>query len=711
MNLLRPLSSAVLPTLLFALVSVPTWSADAPTAEEWTSVEQALKEEAPDSAAKLSALVAAYPRWSDGQRTLAQVLLRQGQAEAALNAAKQALAIAPGDANAAAVAIQALGALNRLAEAFAIADQFIGDKDPQGWVNFRAAEAALNAGDRAKADLHLSLANGRAKKNTPAEFSYLDARISAAAGDLDRAEVSVNRAIASNPRLWDAWYELGVLQLRQAESKTAGTRQKYLEDSATSFSKVTEVHNKDALAWLGLGRAQVTLAQDQLADRADSAGTLATKAVVSLKNAIELNDGLRDAHLNLGVALLVTEQHEQAITHLLRARDLGSVSRTLGFNLMLAYQKTGRTAEFEAEARNVKAVSTAEKLTAGIGFHRAGNHALAVELLTSALPELVDSERVAATNRYIGHAHAAIAGKLRTQAADVNTTTNTTVNTTVNTTPTAIDAQLDLARAAYQKAGNLKDYPAQRFFMAQETARSPLAGYEAGWQHLSWHGYTSLDGWSSVVGNYGGAVTGGEGLPGMWKRHPIHLIVWGVLGFIPLCLALAAFLRPKRAVVEQRQKSEPHVRPANRPPANKPAASSAVAPSAASAAKSSGGNRSPATRPPATRPPQDQSHQRTPAPATRPPTNAPATRPPASPTRPPAAKPVSAKPTSNLTETEPSFTPLSNQVLERREEVPKARETDQSLRPAKAQERQIRTSDEFTALERRTPRPEDDKKR
>ena len=697
MNLLRPwyltLHSTVLPAVLFALVSVPTWSADAPTAEEWTSVEQALKEEAPDSVAKLSALVAAYPRWSDGQRTLAQVLLRQGQAEAALKAAKQALAIAPGDANAAATAIQALGALNRLAEAFAIADQFIGDKDPQGWVNFRAAEAALNAGDRAKADLHLSLANGRAKKNPPAEFAYLDARISAAAGDLDRAEVSINRAIAGNPRLWDAWYELGVLQLRQAETKTASTRQKYLEDSAASFSKVTAVHNKDALAWLGLGRAQVTLAQDLPVNRVDEARALAAKAAGSLKNAIELNDELRDAHLNLGVALLVSEQHEQAITHLLRARDLGSASRTLGFNLMLAYQKAGRTAEFEAEARNVEAVSTAEKLTAGIGFHRAGNHALAVTLMMSALPDLTDSERVAATNRYIGHAHAAIAAKLSTQAADAAAD--------VRATPAAVDAELDRAREAYRKAGNLKDYPAQRFFMAQETARSPLAGYEAGWQHLNWHGYTSLDGWSSVVGNYGGAITGGEGLPGMWKRNPVHLIVWGVLGFIPLCLALAAFLRPKRVVIEQRRESEPHARPANRPPtnkpANKPAASSAVAPSAASAAKSSGGNRAPATRPP-----QAQAQQRTPAPATRPP---------APTTRPPAAKPVPAKPASNPMETEPSFTPLSNKTLERREEIPKAIETEQSLRPAKAQEKQVRTSGEFAALERRTPSPEDDKKR
>lgn len=670
---LRPL----LPLLLAACFAAPSFGADAPTAEEWAGVEQALKEEAPDAGAKLQALVAAYPRWGDGQRTLGQVLLRQGKADEALAAAKAAMALAPADANAAALAIQVLGVLERPAEAYGIADQFVGEKDPQGWVNFRAAEVALNAGDRAKADLHLSLANGRAKKNPPAEFAYLDARISAASGDLDRAEVSLNRAIAGSPRLWDAWYELGVVQLRQADAKTTSTRREYLEKSAASFTKVTAVTSKDALAWLGLGRAQVTLAQDLLVDRADEARALASQASTSLKTAVELNDGLRDAHLNLGVALLIGDQFEPAITHLLRARDLGSTSRTLGFNLMLAYQKAGRTAEFEAEAKNVQAVSTAEKLTAGIGFHRAGNHALAVELLSSALPDLTDGERVAATNRYIGHAHAAIAAGLKATNGDA----------------AAIDAALDHAREAWRKAGNLKDYPAQRFFMAQETTRSPELGYAAGWQHLAWHGYTSVDGWSAVAGNYGGAMTGGQGLAGMWTRNPLHLIIWGVLALIPLCLAIAGFLRPKREVIESRPVSEPISRPPQRPQVSN---KSTVAPP--SAKTSSPANRSPATKPP-------QAAHRTPAPATRPPAATPVTRP-------PSAKAVSPRPRSNASETEPSMTPVGGNALERRGEArQKSVETEQSLRPAKAPEKQVRTSGEFAALERRTPRPEDDKKR
>jgi tetratricopeptide (TPR) repeat protein len=672
----------VLPLLLVSLATAPVWSADAPTAEEWTPVEQALNEDAPDAPAKLSALVNTYPKWSDGRRTLAQLLLRQGKAEAALTEAKLALTLAPTDATAAAVAVQAYGALSRPAEAYAIADQFVGDKDPQGWVNFRAAEVALGVGDRAKADLHLSLANGRAKKNPPAEFAYLDARISAAAGDLDRAELSLNRAVGGNPRLWDAWYELGVVQLRQAEAKTASTRREYLEKAIASFTKVTAIHNKDAHAWLGLGRAQVTLAQHLSEDRADEGRALAAKAAASLKNAIEINSDLRDAHLNLGVALLMGDDHEGAITHLLKARDLGSTSRTLGFNLMLAYQKAGRTAEFEAEARNVQAVSTAEKLTAGIGFFRAGNHALAAELLISALPDLgEDRERVASTYRFIGHAHAATAEAMRAKPGN---------------DPAAIEAALDRAREAYRKAGNLRDFPAQRYFMAQETARSPDAGYAAGWQQLAWNGYTTIDGWSAVVGNYGGAVTGGQGIVGMWQRNPIHVVVWGVLAFLPLLLAMIAFLRPKRVEEDdhserdRRPVSEPIARPTTRPPATKAAPAPAPAPKASNV-----NNRSPVTKPP-----QASAKQRTPVP--------PATIPAAKPV--PVAKNPTPRPkVRSPIETDPSMTPLGN-VMPKDEPRARMPETDHSLRPAKAPEKQVRTSGEFAALERRTPRPEDGKK-
>jgi hypothetical protein len=46
-----------------------------------------------------------------------------------------------------------------------------------------------------------------------------------------------------------------------------------------------------------------------------------------------------------------------------------------------------------------------------------------------------------------------------------------------------------------------------------------------------------------VIGNYGGAITGGAGLGGMWERHPVHVVVWGVLAFIPALLVLLSFVR------------------------------------------------------------------------------------------------------------------------------------------------------------------------
>ena len=127
-----------LPLLPLILVIVgggeSVWSADAPTAEEWNPVEQALSEDTATAEVKLAALIAAYPRWVDGQRTMAGWRMRHGQADEALASAKQALTLNPSDAAAAAIVVQALGVLHRPGEAFALEDKFVGEKDPKGWV-------------------------------------------------------------------------------------------------------------------------------------------------------------------------------------------------------------------------------------------------------------------------------------------------------------------------------------------------------------------------------------------------------------------------------------------------------------------------------------------------------------------------------------------------------------------------------------------------
>ncbi len=670
------LTTPILSAILLLAAHGHIFCADAPTTEEWAPVETALNDKSPTAEKQLADLVAAYPRWADGQRALAEWRLENGKAELALADAQAALAISPNDAGAASLMVQALGKVGKLKEAFILAEKFVGDKDPGGWVNFRAAEVAFNAGDQQKATLHLSLASGRTK-TLPPEFAFLDARISEAGGDLDRAEVSLNRAIAAKPRFWTAFYQLGVVNLRQAESKTTGSRIEYLKKSEGNFKQVTDVVTKDALAWLGLGRAQLTLAQEYLIDDHESGLAKAREAERSLNNAIEIDKDLRDAHLNLGVTYLINDKPEQAITHLLRARDLGDTNRTIGFNLMLAYQKLGRTAEFESEAANVQAVSTAEKITAGIGFFKAGNYALAIKLITSSIEGLGDDrERVSAAYRFIGHAEAAIAEQLASKQPGDEEAYNT---------------HLDNAREAWRKSGNFRDYVAQRFFIGQESQRSPQLAYNAGWQHLRWHDYQSLDGWKLVLGNYGGAVTGGKGFAGMWEKNPVHVIVWGVLGIIPLCLALFSWLRPKRVHEEYEEyEDERPERPVRQAPPRQQPAPKAVAP------------------------PQQQKHKpRNPGQGVR--EKPVAHRSPAPPTRPPAAKPVPTprKPTPkpqvrSHIETEPTLRPIRDPRAGQQQET-KQPPSSKTLKPNVAIERKRTEPETNAALERRSPRPDSQK--
>jgi tetratricopeptide (TPR) repeat protein len=547
-HLLRLPSILILAALLGPILRLA--AADTPTAEEWAPVEAALATNDATAGDRLTALIAAHPGWPDGLRSLAQWQLKRGQHAPALANAQKALALAPGDTAAAAIAIQASGELGRPADAYAIANAFGGARDPDGWVNFYAAAVAIDARDKTKAGLYLSLAMGHAKSPS-AEFIFLDARLAELNGDLERAEASLQRATTANPRLWDAWYGLGVMQTRRAERFDGEARADLLAKAEASFLKVTANLPKDHDAWLGLGRAQVSLGQTLIPSNENDGKAKVREAVRSLRNALELQPDLRDAHLNLGVALLVGDNHGEAIEHLLRARALGSTDRALGFNLMLAFQKAGKTAEFEAEARNVQAVSVAEKLTLGMGFFRSGAYELAIQLLGGATADLAsDSERLGAVHRYIGHAHAALAEQARKRGGD--------------DAQAVVERELDLARDSWRVAGALNDHSAQHHFMGQETARSSQHGYDAAWQFLGWHSYLSGSGWLTLIGNYGGAMTGGKGIQGMLDHHPLHLAVWGGLVFLSLCLAIAGFVRRSPAPVEEHRRD--HEREREREP-------------------------------------------------------------------------------------------------------------------------------------------------
>jgi hypothetical protein len=536
-----------LPILAFALVlafGAPAGAADRPSSEQWAVVAQAITAGDASAEDKVGAITTAFPAWSEGFRALAQLQLKRKAYPETVASTTKALSLDKADAAAAACAVQALGALGRHDEAFALADQFSGAKDPQGWVNFHAAAAALAAKNRAKAELYLTFAFARVQ-DPPAEFTYLDARIAESAGDDKRAALSLTRATAANSRFWDAWYELGVVQARLSDG--AGDKAiAWLQKSEASLTKVAKAQEKDFQSWQALGSTQLKLSNALKAGSPADSLTKAREAATSLDASLSLKEDQRDAHLGLGQALLLTEEYERAIPHLERATALGAQDRALTMNLMLAYQKTGQTAKFEAAAHSLKAVSPSEKITMGMGLYHAGQAANAAELLASAAGDLnrdSDRERLGAVYRILGHAHTDLAEQARSRLATAGAEQKPALQA-------EIDKELDAARDAYREGGSLRDYPARHHFLASESQRSSAAGYDAGWQYLAWNSYVAPAGWAVVVGNYGGAMTGGNGLGGMWDHHPMHVVAWGLAAGIPLIIFITSLFSRREPPLE-----------------------------------------------------------------------------------------------------------------------------------------------------------------
>jgi tetratricopeptide (TPR) repeat protein len=626
-----PSSRYLIPLLIAAAVTLCS-GADRPSAEQWAPVAQAITAQDPAALSKVVAITTAFPAWSEGFRTLAQLQLRAKAFGPAATAARTAIGLDPSDSAAGACAVQALAQLGQVADAYAVADQFGGAKDAQGLVNFQAASAALSAKDRAKADHYLGLAMARTA-NAPAEFTYLDARIAEAAGDLKRAAISLGRATATNSRFWDAWYELGGIQAKLSE--TAGdhdTAIELLTQSEASLSKAANGMEKDFQGWQGLGSTQLRLATALMPSNPVDGKAKAHEAATSLRSSLALKEDQRDAQLGLGQALLLSEDYAEAIPHLERARALGAQDRALSFNLMLAYQKAGKTAEFEQAASALKAESPSEKITSGMGLYHAGQMEPAAKLLASVVGDLdrdQERERLGAVYRFLGHAQLALADQARTRAA-----------------PAAeIDQHLDAARDAYRAAGDLGDFPARHHFLALETQRSADAGYAAGWHALAWSSYASPAGWAAVIGNYGGAATGGAGITGLWNRHPVHVVVWGLLVLIPAVLVLISLL--SRGPSYDHDSAEP---------VRRPSGTSAPLPPPRSGPSPVAKNRTPHPGPP-----QGAKH-RTPHPGQPPVAKHRTPQPP--PAKPPPAKPRPSEPGKAVTEaavrpkveTEPSLT-------------------------------------------------------
>ncbi len=520
--------------------------ASAPSQAEWAPVQQALDSQAPDAQASLTALLRTYPNWADGNKALARLLIDQGKAAEALPAAKRANQLAPDDIEALRIQVRALADLQRKAEITALMN-VAAAKDAKGWLHYEAGIAAVAFGDGAAAETYLKAAKSRGGAKVPAEFLFLDSRVAILARDYPRAELALGSATTQQPDFWDGWYELGRVRLVLADTAPDGQRDDWVKKAGEAFAVVAKNVPGDVNARVGLSRAALEQAKLLVAQGDDAqAGSSVRTAVTHLKQAIELNPNLAEIYVLLGDAQLRLEDWPAAAAALEHAQQLGAKDRNLTFNLAIAWQQTGKNAEADALLKTVTASSPAEQVTIGLGAYRSHNWLLAANLLTAVADKLDDQGARAATWRVIGHAHSRLAAAKTAKPEDQ-------------------ERELDAATAAYKQAGDLIDFPARRFFLATEAARSPERAYAAAWQAISWD-YLDLSAWGLAVANYGAAKTGGQGLGGMAHRAPLHLAAWGLLTVIPLGLFAWGLLRRKPAVIERRGAPPKPTRPATSKP-------------------------------------------------------------------------------------------------------------------------------------------------
>ncbi len=534
-----PISTSTSPNPALAALALLTlcsaaWSADAPTQDEWEPVHAAIQGGSPDALDRLGRLVARYPRWADGHSQLANLNFESKRYDLSLTSANRALALDPTLVQAACLEIEDLSALKRYAEIWPAVDA-CGAGDKGGWVHFYAARAAQAAGEAARAERLLQEAFSQVPNSAPLDFYILAARLDVAKQDLDGARSELDRATRVEPGIPAAWYELGRIELEEAGSVQAQSpdHAKELVDQAEGhLARAKEGLSEDANVLYGLGYARYEQAKRLLADDPDRGSQRLRDAEPVLEQATQKQPAFGLAHYVLGNVEVQLEKWPEAITHLERARTLGTMDRPGLFNLALAYERMGDRAQAKAILANNPPTSVGEEVMVAMGAYHDHDFPLAAKLLEAVAPELAaEPERQAAALRYIGHAHREIAARAEQAAGGGG--------------EGGVDraAELDAAADAYRRAGDLHDHVAQENYLALETARGSAWGFPAAWRFIRWHGGMTLTGWCAWVGNYGGWLTGGAGVGGAWKRHPAATIVWGALLGLPLLFSLIALVR------------------------------------------------------------------------------------------------------------------------------------------------------------------------
>lgn len=533
----------VLHLALLTCLGLSAQAADAPTQEQWQPVLTAIQSGSPTARSELQRITAAFPGWIDGWVEAARFELGQGDAKQAWAHARKALGIERTNADAAAIAIQALVREGRAKDVATIAAPIVGKPQVDkladgrgGWVAYQAALAALALDDTEAAAGYLRQAKISAGATIPGEFHLIDALLAKQKGDLAQAEATLERAVAAEPRIFDAWYELGRVRslLAQEERTDAGKRARY-QAAITAFATCTTALSKDKESWYGQAVANLHLARLDLIAGGDGGAAL-RQATAAAEKAVQVDDRFASAWAVLGECHLRQERWDQAVTALERARALAHDTPAVRSNLAAALQKTGRGQEALALiAAGGDQLSAAELLAQGLSAYAAGNHVMATASLAAAAghDDVTGQDDVRAhILRYLGHAELAWA------AADPD--------------PIASEQHREAAATAYRQAGDLGDHLARRAYAAHQATREPIHGYRAGWATIGWYGFGSITGWKQVIGNYGAARA--------WE-NPLHLAVWGVLVVVPFLLWIKSLLGRGSVPVEQARPPRPE-RPA-----------------------------------------------------------------------------------------------------------------------------------------------------
>ena len=542
---LRPL---VLIASLLLLCGTWAMGVDAPTKDVWDPVQAALTADDPNAGNLLDALIAKFPTWPAGHREKARWLLRHGQAPDAATQAKNAEDLDSTDVDAACLEVQAHAAAGDFTAAFTVFQRFPG-QDTGGWLAYQCAKAAILAKDPKRAEEFLKTALDRAANQSPPEFGFLESQLAEVRGDHDGAIAALITATGRHPDFWDGWFELGRLEVARAQTDSAHAAD-LLANAVEHFRHVTIGRPKDAHAWFGLGYADYADGQFIITSGDDDSGDAKMRdAVGALIQAVTCDPDYAVAHYVLGNASVMLEDYPTAVEHLKKAQALGQLDRDGLFNLALALERTGHGDEATAILDKTDASTPAEKLTVGIAVYRTHNYLLAARLLADVAPLVADDKaRQGAVLRFLGHAYVGQVAQQERALAKPDADRTTIL--------AAEDTLKDNAAAAYAQAGDLRDAPAQDFYVGLQCSRDADHAMSAAWKDLGWKSGLSLRDYGIMVGNYGPWLSGGNGIGGAWQRHPLHVVLWGLLMLLPLSVGILGMVRKPKAVAVQEEEDD-----------------------------------------------------------------------------------------------------------------------------------------------------------